>query len=120
MRLRERVAAVVFALTIGLGLTGNAVAQGLTIDEYRHPNSDAELSFNRGYLTGVKDGLTAYNMAANDKLFCLTGDVPVLSFEQANGLLMGWARKRGSGIGGTFVDQALVTALRERYPCPAK
>jgi hypothetical protein len=119
MSTRERTAGIAVALTIGLVLTGNAAAQGLTIDSYRRPNSQTELDFNKGYLTGLKDGLIAYNMTLDDKLFCLTGEIPTLSFDQANDLTMSWARKRGPDSGGTAIPRALLTALRERYPCRA-
>lgn len=120
MSLRERMAAIAVALAIGLVSIDNAAAQGITINDYRRPNSQPELDFNKGYLTGIKDGLIAYNMELEDKLFCLTGDVPILSFEQANDLMMSWARKRGPDSGGTPVNRALLTALRERYPCRAR
>ena len=116
---REHMAAIAVALMIGLALNGHAAAQGMTINDYRRPNSQPELDFNKGYLTGVKDGLTAYNMALDDKLFCLSGEIPILSFEQANDLIMSWARKRGPDSGGTSVNRALLTAVRERYPCRA-
>jgi hypothetical protein len=103
----------------GTVLLNEAAAQGLTIDDYRRPNSQTELNFNKGYLTGIKDGLIAYNLALDDKLFCLSGDIPTLSFEQANDLMMSWARKRGPDSGGTPVNRAFLTALRERYPCRA-
>ncbi len=119
MSTRERTAAIAIALLIGVVLSGNAAAQGLTIDQYRRPDTQTDLSFNKGYLTGIKDGLIAYNMALDDKLFCLSGQIPTLSFEQANDLMMSWARKRGSDSGGTSVSRALLTALRERYPCRA-
>lgn len=124
MNTRERMAAVAVALAIGqifigFASTDNAAAQGLTINDYRRPNSQPELDFNKGYLTGMKDGLVAYNFALEDKLFCLSGDVPMLSFEQANDLMMSWARKRGPDSGGTLVSRALLTTLRERYPCRA-
>jgi hypothetical protein len=119
MNTRERMAAIVVALLIGLALTDNAAAQGLTINDYRRPNSQPELDFNKGYLTGIKDGLIAYNMAQDDKLFCLSGGLPTLSFEQANDLTMSWARKKGPDSGGASVSRALLGALRERYPCRA-
>ena len=121
MSTRERTAAVAVAVALAIGfiVTGNAAAQGLTMDTYRRPNSQPELDFNKGYLTGIKDGLIAYNMVLDDKLFCLTGEIPTLSFEQANDLTMSWARKRGPDSGGTPVTRALLTALRERYPCRA-
>ena len=115
-----RIATTASAVALfGTVLLNEAAAQGLTIDQYRRPDSQTELNFNKGYLTGIKDGLTAYNMALDDKLFCLSGAVPTLSFEQANDLMMSWSRKRGPDSGGTFVNRALLTALRERYPCRA-
>ena len=118
MTRRERIATIAIAVVlIGTALLNEAAAQGLTVNDYRRPNSQTELNFNKGYLTGIKDGLIAYNMALDDQLFCLSGDVPTLSFEQANDLMMSWARKRGPDSGGTPVNRALLTALRERYPC---
>ena len=110
--------AVALALMIGLSIEG-AAAQWLTIKDYQRPKSDADMSFNKGYLSGVKDGLIAYNMAAESKLFCLSGDLPTLGFEQANDLMMSRARKKGPDIGATPVNQALLNALRETYPCRA-
>lgn len=109
---------VAFALVIGLSIE-SAAAQWLTIKDYQHPKSEAEMNFNKGYLSGVKDALIAYNMAAETKLFCLAGDLPTLSFDQANDLMMSRAHKRGPDIGATPVNQALLNALRETYPCQA-
>ena len=58
---------------IGLLLIQHAAAQGLTIAEYQRPETEAQLNFNKGHLTGAKDGLIAYNLAIVDKLFCLSG-----------------------------------------------
>ena len=102
---------------IGLLLIQHAAAQGLTIAEYQRPETEVQLNFNKGYLTGAKDGLIAYNLAIVDKLFCLSGEIPTLSFEQANSLVMSWARKKGPDIGGMSVNRALLNVLRERYPC---
>lgn len=49
---------------IGFAFVGTAVAQGLTISQYRHPETGKELSSNKAYLSGVAEGLTAYNIAA--------------------------------------------------------
>ena len=109
------------ALVLMFCLASNcAAAQGLTIGDYRRPKSEADLSFNKGYLTGIKDGLIAYNMSLENKLFCLAGDNPTLSFDQANDLMMSWARKRGSGIDAAYLNMSLLSALRERYPCSAR
>lgn len=110
--------AVAFALIIGLSIE-SAAAQWMTIKDYQHPKSEADMSFNKGYLSGLKDGLIAYNMLAESKLFCLSGDVPTLSFEQADNLMMSRARKKGLDIGGNNVNLALLNALRETYPCHA-
>ena len=123
MSTRERTASIAIGLAIGVAiglvLTGNAAAQGLTVDTYRRPNSQPELDFNKGYLTGIKDGLIAYNMVLDDKLFCLPGEIPTLSFDQANDLTMSWARKHGPDGASAPITRALLTVLRERYPCRA-
>jgi molybdopterin-guanine dinucleotide biosynthesis protein A len=120
MTRRGRIATIASAVALfGTVLLNEAAAQGMTIDQYRHPETEKDLNFNKAYLTGIKDGLTAYNMSVEDKLFCLSGDLPFLSFEQANDLMMSWARKRGPDSGGTSVNRTLLTALRERYPCRA-
>jgi hypothetical protein len=98
-------------------LLNEAAAQGITIDQYRRPETEKDLSFNKAYLTGIKDGLTAYNMSVEDKLFCLTGDLPLVTFEQANQVMMAWARKKGPDAGGTSVNVALLHGLQERFPC---
>jgi hypothetical protein len=108
--------AIAFALMIGLSID-SAAAQWMIIRDYQRPRSDADMNFNKGYLSGVKDGLLAYNMAAENKLFCLSGDLPTMSFEQANDLMMSRTRKKGADIGGSPVNLALLNALREAYPC---
>jgi Rap1a immunity proteins len=110
--------AVAFALMMGLSMN-HAAAQGLTINDYRHPNTETDLSFNKGYLSGIKDGLIAYNMKLDHKLFCLPGDIPTLSFEEANDLMMNWARKRGADSNDMPLNLALLTALQKSYPCRA-
>jgi hypothetical protein len=118
MTRRERIATTASAVAlIGTVLLNAAAAQGITVDQYRHPQTEKDLSFNKAYLTGVKDGLTAYNMSVEDKLFCLSGEIPVLSFEQANQVVMVWARKKGANAGGTSVTFALLRGLEERFPC---
>lgn len=118
MTRRERIATIASAVAlIGTALLNEAAAQGITIDQYRHPETEKDLSFNKAYLTGIKDGLTAYNMSVEDKLFCLSGDLPILSFDQANQVMMGWARKKGADAGGTPVQLALLHGLEERFPC---
>lgn len=98
-------------------LSGGAAAQSLTIDQYRHPKTDKDLVFNKAYLTGVKDGLMSANISADDKMFCLTGEVPILSFEQANDVMLSWARKRGADANSISVNRALLYSLKEKYPC---
>jgi hypothetical protein len=118
MTRRVRIAATASAVALfGTVLLNEAAAQGITIDQYRHPQTEKDLNFNKAYLTGIKDGLTAYNMSAEDKMFCLSGDIPVLSFEQANDTVMIWARKKGLDAGSTSVGRALLYGLKERFPC---
>ena len=82
MNRRACVATIASTIALfGTVLLNEAAAQGITVDQYRHPDTEKDLSFNKAYLTGIKDGLTAYNMSVEDKLFCLTGDLPFVTFE---------------------------------------
>lgn len=118
MTRRKRIATTASAVALfGIVLLNEAAAQGITIDQYRRPETEKDLSFNKAYLTGIKDGLTTYNMSVEDKLFCLTGDLPLVTFEQANQVMMAWARKKGPDAGGTPVNLALLYGLKERFPC---
>jgi hypothetical protein len=73
----DRVLLVASATALSSVLAGGgADAQTITMDQYQHPNSEKDLSFNKAYLEGVKDGLIAYNMSLEDKLFCLGGIPP--------------------------------------------
>jgi hypothetical protein len=104
------------ALCGGL-LSPCASAQTVTIEQYQHPKSEKEFSFNRPYLEGIKDGLIAYNISREDRLFCLGGDPPVLTFERANDILMRWARKRGGDAAGMPLGLAMLYSLKEAFPC---
>jgi hypothetical protein len=99
-------------------LSFGASAQTVTTGQYRHPNGDKDLNFNKTYLVGIKDGLLAYNMSSEVKLFCMAGTIPVLSFEQANDIVMRLANKKGSDRDGLPLGLALLFGLKETYPCP--
>jgi hypothetical protein len=98
---------------------GGADAQTITMDQYQHPKSEKELSFNKAYLEGVKDGLIAYNMSLEDKLFCLGGIPPVLTFERASDIVLHWARKKGPDMAGMPLGLSLFYSLKEAFPCKA-
>jgi len=66
---------------------------------------------------GIKDGLVAYNISREDRLFCLGGDPPVLTFDRANDVLMHWARKRGGEAAGLPLGLALLYSLKDAFPC---
>ena len=83
------------AIFLGGWLASGANAQTVTIEQYQHPKSEKDFSFNKPYFEGIKDGLVAYNMSLEGRLFCLGGDPPVLTFDRANDILLRWARKRG-------------------------
>ena len=103
-------------LLVGL-LASGANAQTVTMEQYQHPKSEKDFSFNKPYFEGIKDGLVAYNISREDRLFCLGGDPPVLTFERANDILMHWARKRGGDAAGLPLGLALLYSLKDAFPC---
>jgi hypothetical protein len=111
--------ATIASVTIFLGglLSSGANAQTVTVEQYQHPKGEKDLNFNKPYLEGIKDGLIAYNMSLEDKLFCLGGMPPVLTFERASDTLLHWARKRGGDAGGLPLGLALLYSLKEAFPC---
>jgi hypothetical protein len=94
-----------------------ANAQTVTIEQFQHPKSERDLNFNKAYFEGVKDGLVAYNISLEDKLFCLDGMPPVLTFERASDVVMRWARKRGADAAGSQLALSLLYSLKEAFPC---
>ena len=98
-------------------LASDANAQTLTVEQYQHPKGERDLNFNKPYLEGIKDGLIAYNMSLEDKLFCLGGMPPVLTFERASDIVLHWARKRGADVGGSQLALSLLYSLKEALPC---
>jgi len=104
------------AMLLGVSLSFGATAQTVTLEQYKHPKTEKDLNFNRIYMIGVKDGLIAYNMSSQDKLFCMPGVLPVLTFEQANDIVMRWARKT-SGSADMALGHALLYGLKDAYPC---
>jgi hypothetical protein len=98
-------------------LSADADAQTVTVEQYQHPKGEKDLNFNKPYLEGIKDGLIAYNMSVEDKLFCLGGMPPVLTFERASDTLLHWARKRGGDAAGLPLGLALLYSLKEAFPC---
>ena len=65
--------AIIASITMLLGglPACDANAQTLTVEQFQHPKGERDLSYNKSYLEGIKDGLIAYNMSLEDKLFCL-------------------------------------------------
>jgi len=100
-------------------LCSDANAQTVTVEQYQHPKGEKDLIFNKSYLEGIKDGLIVYNISAEDKLFCLGGMPPVLTFERASETLLRWARKRGGDVAGMSLGLALLYSLKEAFPCKA-
>src|ERR1700690_617941 len=86
-----------------IGLTGvflgglqasGANAQTLTVEQFQHPKGERELNSNKSYLEGIRDGLIAYNMSLEEKLFCLGETPSFLTFERTSDTLLSWARRR--------------------------
>ncbi len=90
--------------------------QSLTTAQYRNPKTEKDLSANKAYLTGAKDGLLAYNNATDNKLFCMRG-VPILNFDQANDIAMRWARKKSVDANSLPISLVLLYGLKETFPC---
>ena len=105
------VAAFVF-----LSLCPGAQAQSVTLGQFQHPKSAKDLEVNKTYLLGATDGLLAYNASLDDKLFCLPGLIPKITFDQASDTVIRWARKT-SGSTDISLGHALLFALRDAYPC---
>jgi hypothetical protein len=95
----------------------DASAQTLTVDQFQHPKGERDLSYNKTYLEGIRDGLIAYNISLEDRLFCLGGMPPVLTFEQVSDTLLSWARKRKGDAAGLPLGLALLYSLKEAFPC---
>jgi hypothetical protein len=106
------------ATLLGGLLSFGAHAQNVTTEQYRNPKNEKDLNFNKAYLTGIKDGLIAYNMSSEDKLFCMPGPIPILTFEQANNALLHWARKKSADAESLPLGLALLYGLKEAFPCP--
>ena len=104
---------------LGLSLCLDAQAQTVTLAQFQHPKTAKDLEFNKPYLLGVTDGLIAYNSGLDDKLFCIPGLVPKITFDQASGIVMHWARKT-SGSSDMALGHALLYGLRDAYPCRQK
>jgi Rap1a immunity proteins len=104
---------------LGLLLCLDAEAQTVTLAQFQHPKTAKDLDFNKTYLLGVADGLIAYNSGLDDKLFCTPGLVPKITFDQANDIVMRWARKT-SGSSDMALGLALLYGLRDAYPCRQK
>jgi hypothetical protein len=105
------------ATLLGGLLSSGANAQTVTIEQYQHPKGEKDLNFNKSYLEGIKDGLIAYNMSLEDKLFCLGGMPPVLTFERASDTVLHWARKRGADTASLPLGLAMLYSLKEAFPC---
>jgi hypothetical protein len=95
----------------------DARAQTVTVEQYQHPRGEKDLNFNKPYLEGIKDGLIAYNMSVENRLFCLGDGPSVLTFERANDILLLWARKRRGDAAGLPLGLALLYSLKEAFPC---
>ena len=117
---RQSACAVILASAAALlagSLASGASAQTVTLEQYQHPKGEKDLNFNKPYLEGIKDGLIAYNMSLEARLFCLGGDPPVLTFDRANDILMRFARKRGGEAAGLPLGLALLYSLKDAFPC---
>ncbi len=104
------------AALFGLMLCPRAQAQSVTLGQFQHPKTPKDLEINKAYMFGAIDGVVAYNISLDDKLFCLPGPVAKLTFDQAAEVVMRWARKT-SGSTDISLGHALLFALRDAYAC---
>ena len=111
--------AIIASTTILLGglPACDANAQTVTVEQFQHPKGERDLNFNKPYLEGIKDGLIAYNMSLEDKLFCVDATPSFLTFERASDTLLNWARKRRGDAAGLPLGLALLYSLKEAFPC---
>jgi len=107
-------ALVMTLLSVLLPIKGSA--QTLTVAQYQHPRSEKDLSSNKAYLNGIKDGVVALNVTAEEKLFCLP-EMSTLTFERASDILLRWARSRGGNADSLPLGLAMVHSLKEAFPC---
>lgn len=116
-----RAVMIVSATAVSGGLLStDASAQTITVEQYQHPKGEKDLNFNKPYLEGIKDGLIAYNMSVEDRLFCLGDGPSVLTFERANDTLLQWARKRRGDAAGLPLGLGLLYSLKEAFPCTTR
>jgi hypothetical protein len=105
---------IAFAVAIAVPLACRA--QTVRWKQYLHPESPKFEEYNQLYLAGVKDGLIAYSVFAKDKLFCLP-DKLVLSNEQAEDIMKGWAAKQTRNLDDVPIGAILLKGLGEIFPC---
>jgi hypothetical protein len=111
------VAATLFGIVTLLLLPSGVEAQTVTMEKYRHPKDGMDRLFNRLYLAGVKDGLITYNVVSSDNLFCMPGGL-ALATEQAEDIILRWAKKQTQNIDNMPIGVALLHGLRETFLCP--
>jgi hypothetical protein len=107
---------IIIALLIAISLVSAAIAQVVTIEQFVHPQTEKDMSANKSYFNGIKDGLVAYNMAAEEKLLCLP-EASNLTFERASEILIRWSRKRGTGAASLPLGLSLLQSLEEAFLC---
>jgi hypothetical protein len=108
-----RVAVIAF----GVLLSFAANAQTVGLESYLHPKNEEYRTFNKLYLAGVVDGLIVYSLAGADKLFCIPGKL-ALTTEQAENILLSWAKKQTKNTNDLPIGIALLGGLEETFPCP--
>jgi hypothetical protein len=108
---------VLMACLLGALPCPAADAQTLTVEQFQHPKGEKDLAFNKTYLEGIADGLIAYNISVEDRLFCMGATPLALGFERTNDILMHWARKKNADVSGLPLGLGMLYALKEAFPC---
>jgi Rap1a immunity proteins len=104
------------AMILGIFLPFAASAQTVRLEGYLHPKNETFRTFNQLYLAGVVDGLILYSVSGADKLFCIPGKL-ALTTEQAENILLSWAKKQTKNTNDLPIGIALLGGLEETFPC---
>ncbi|MEW6640989.1 MAG: Rap1a/Tai family immunity protein [Pseudomonadota bacterium] len=105
-----------WGVAMALAVSTAAGAQTVRWKEYLHPEKPAYKEFTQLYLAGVRDGLIAYGVTTQEKLFCLPAKL-VLTNEQLDDIMKRWADKQTANLDSTPMAAILLAALKDAFPC---
>ena len=120
MRLK-RVSSVIIIFAIATILPSTLKAQTVRLGSYLNEQKEDFVIFNKTYLAGAFDGLEAYNIEAEHKLFCLPPKL-ALRKEQMDDMVRRWSKEwqpklPANDLENITIGDALLLALKETFPC---